>query len=78
MRQLYQRIFRKTENRSENIFTWGTMSCRTLKHPAHSSYVASDYHTFPALKQNAGRHRFKDDSEVETAVTVWLITQDTH
>jgi hypothetical protein len=32
---------------------------------------------FPALKQNLGGHKFKDDCEVETAVTPWLIVEDT-
>ena len=30
-----------------------------------------------ALKQNHGYHRFKNDREVETVVTRWLITPDT-
>ena len=37
----------------------------------------NDYHPFPVLKQNLGDRRFTDDCEVETAVTLWLITQDT-
>jgi hypothetical protein len=37
----------------------------------------SDCHLFTALKQNLGGHKFKDDREVQTVVTRWLITQDT-
>jgi hypothetical protein len=32
---------------------------------------------FPVLKQNVGGHKFKEDRVVETAVTRWLVTQDT-
>jgi hypothetical protein len=49
-----------------------------LKYPAHSTGLTpGDYHLFPALKQNLGGLRFKDDHEVETIVTQWLITEDT-
>jgi hypothetical protein len=37
----------------------------------------SNYHLFPALKQNLGCEKFKDDSETERVVTWWLITEDT-
>jgi hypothetical protein len=32
---------------------------------------------FPAPIQNLVGHKFKDDRDVETVVTRWLITQDT-
>lgn len=32
---------------------------------------------FSLLKQNPGGHRFKDNREVETAATRWLVAQDT-
>jgi len=31
-------------------------------------------HPFPALQQNLGCHKIKDDREMETAVTGWMIT----
>jgi hypothetical protein len=39
--------------------------------------LPSNYHPFPALKQNFGKHRFKDDCKLETFMIKWLITQDT-
>jgi hypothetical protein len=51
---------------------------RTLQHGAHSQDLApSDYHLFPALKEYLSGHRFKDDCEVQTDVTRWLIAQGT-
>jgi hypothetical protein len=34
-------------------------------------------HLFLALKQNFGVYKFKDDGEVETVATRWLITKKT-
>jgi hypothetical protein len=36
--------------------------------------VANDYHLFPAMKQNLVGHRFRDDRDVPTVATRWLIT----
>jgi ferredoxin-like protein FixX len=36
----------------------------------------SYYDLLPKLKQNLGGHKFKDNQEVETAVTQRLIAQD--
>jgi hypothetical protein len=35
--------------------------------------LPSDHHPFPALIQNLGDHKFKDNHNVETAVTRWPI-----
>jgi hypothetical protein len=32
---------------------------------------------FPAPKQNIGGYKFRDDGEVETLLTQWLITEYT-
>jgi hypothetical protein len=36
----------------------------------------SDCHLFPAPKQNLSGHKFKNDFEVETLGTCWLLIQD--
>jgi hypothetical protein len=33
--------------------------------------LPSNYHRFPAMVQNLGSHKFKNDCEVETVVTLW-------
>jgi hypothetical protein len=38
---------------------------------------SSEYLLFPELKQNLGGHNFKDNRELETAVTRWLVTEET-
>jgi hypothetical protein len=40
--------------------------------------LQSRCHLFTALKQNIGRQKFRDDSEVEMVVTGWLMTQHTN
>jgi hypothetical protein len=37
----------------------------------------SEYHLFPALKQNLGAHEFNGDREVGTVVTRLLKAEDT-
>jgi hypothetical protein len=49
-----------------------------LEYPAYGTGLASsDYHLFPALKQNPGGLRFKDDHAVKTIVAWWVIIEDT-
>jgi len=37
----------------------------------------SDFHFFPAMKENLGCHKFEANREVKTVVTQWLVTLDT-
>jgi len=39
--------------------------------------VAERFIMFPALKRRLNSHKFQSDSEMEAAVTQWMITQDT-
>jgi len=49
-----------------------------IQHIVHCFYLLpSDCHLLPALRLNLDGHTFKDDREVETAVTRWLITHAT-
>jgi hypothetical protein len=53
----------------------------TTKEPTLSviilrDFVTSDYHMFPVLNQNFGHHKFKDDCQGETVVTLWQTMTD--
>ena len=54
---------------SEIKFIWFRVSTFTDSRHARGISSPNDYHPFPGLKQNIGEHRFKDDRELETAVT---------
>jgi len=67
---------RKYDNRSENKFTWPYNFVTTeskLIVITSGKFIA---HPFAALQQNLGCHKLKDDREVETVVTGWMITED--
>jgi hypothetical protein len=48
---------------------------KTLEYLAYSPTLAPrDYRLFSALKRNLGGHRFKEELDMETVLTPWLIT----
>ena len=63
---------------SEIKFIWFRVSTFTDSRHARGISSPNDYHPFPGLKQNIGGLRLKDDRELETAVTRWLITEGRH
>jgi hypothetical protein len=79
-RQRYVRHLSLYDDRSEKKLTWRIISRLKNLHWLwlhHGNTSPSDCHLFPAPKQNFGGHNFKDDGEVKTVVTRWLITQYT-
>jgi hypothetical protein len=62
-----------------NISKWQmgfNTAFKGLKNFGIYSIPPTDYHLLPGLQLNLDGHTFKDDGEVETAVTRWLITHD--
>jgi len=67
---------RKYGSRSENVFTWRFNFITTESKLILITLGKFVAHPIPALHQNLGCHKLKDDHEVETVVTRWMITED--
>jgi hypothetical protein len=52
------------------------ISQRKCSNIQHTTLIGADYYSFPATKRNLGGHKCKDDGEVGTVVTRWLITDE--
>jgi hypothetical protein len=67
----------------KNLFTWRSYNF-VIKLPPPivvmlGNSSTKDYHLFPVLKQNLGRHRFEESYEIRTVATrlLILVTQNT-